>query len=94
MLLQSGEAFCIIKWGMRYYKIEQVSQNGAIFITNWGRYYKAGQILLQRSIGIIKQSNHYTAGQYRNYYYLCSMFKAKTEITKEHMVLYCNCITI
>ena len=42
---QHQKYMCIINWGNRYYKIGQLLQIGAIFITNWGRYYKLGLLL-------------------------------------------------
>ena len=38
-------SFIIKNWRNRYYKIGQLLQIGAKFITNWGRYYKLGQLL-------------------------------------------------
>ena len=44
-------SFIITNWGIyyklgnRYYKIGELLQIGARFITHWGRYYKFGQLL-------------------------------------------------
>ena len=54
-MLQIGTALLFYKLGQtllqigaainRYYKIGQLLQIWAMFITNWGRYYKLGQLL-------------------------------------------------
>ena len=50
-------SFVITNWGNFYYKLGQVLQIGARFITNWGRYYKLGQSLLQIVAGITNWGN-------------------------------------